>query len=97
MFTSTRLILQLVRLFSTQLKTQKYKISAIQILGLLCFSYNLDGYDEAQHILKVHRDADPNNPTVIRLQFEMALKVASVGKMSSDPRVGAPRWSKLEQ
>lgn len=44
-------------------------------LKLQIFSYHLDGHENAQKVLKTHRDAQPNNPTIIRLQFEMALKV----------------------
>jgi len=43
-------------------------------------SFELDGYEEAQKILLAHRRAHPNNPTIIRLQFEMAAKVCSTVK-----------------
>ena len=39
------------------------------------FSFELDGHDGAEKVLKGHRDRDPDNPTIIRLQFDMALKV----------------------
>lgn len=39
------------------------------------FSLNTDGYAAAQQILQSHRDAEPENPTIIRLQYELALKV----------------------
>jgi hypothetical protein len=62
----------LLKFFSIKVKDPSHK----PILFLS--SFELDGHEGAQKVLKGHRNTDPENPTIIRLQFDMALKVRKI-------------------